>query len=370
MRKWLLLFIFIWSKGIFASQVVYDFPDGWKVWDPYYQDLLPVSPKYLSGDQLLFLELPTSISQGDLEFIAPPEISLFVDGKLVYRRHKGAADSLIRIPLSLIHENHSTGDSILIGAHGQFNPQMASSFRIRTYFTNRQLEEQEADSPYAYFLKATGSLQGLLAFAVIIVLLLLNGLRLAEPGRGGRRFSLIPDDDQAQMVGSLHFFIRVMLSSFLLAVLGSLFYQDGGVLGWSAVDSLFQNKTVFGNVSALFFVFIFMQLIKFVVVRFLAGLIGFASFAQVHYYLFTNLLYYLSLFVFGLLLVLQWQNAWTTARLAAYLPHFGAFLIVLVTVISGYNLWVREKLRNIRLISYFCTAEIIPGLIAVKFLIF
>jgi hypothetical protein len=370
MRNSLILALLLLSRLASGSQVVFDFPDGWKIWDPYYQDLLPVSQKYLSGDRLLFLELPVSISQGDLEFMAPPELSLFVDGKLIYRRSMGAADSLVRIPLSFLHENHSTGEFILIGAHGQFSPQMASSFRIRTYFSNKQMEEREQDSPYAYFLKAAGSLQGLLAIAVVVVLLLLNGLRLAEPGRGGRRFSLIPDDDQAQMVGSLHFFIRVILSSFLLAILGSLFYQDGGALGWKAVDTLFHNKTVFGNVSSLFFVFIFMQLVKFIVIRFLAGLIGFASFAQVHYYLFTNLLYYLSLFVFGALLVLQWQNAWTTARLASYLPHFGAILIVLVTVISGYNLWVREKLRNIRLISYFCTAEIIPGLIAVKFLIF
>lgn len=365
-----ILFISVQSFGAPTTyRVLKDMSNEWYEYNKFYQTFVPsVVPSASSTTAGVFLS-DLELQNNILSFYGSPGLTVFIDNQLVYKfketkpkreyieLKKWSTFSSAR-PLLILFYHPSTKlfkDSLSLGIiHSSMNKQESTSevssnlfpIHIKSYYLNN-----------SFLIGLITLFMVLLVFYKFVLL------------KGGSLISISVDRSTELMLldksGGLSFYLIVINS----VIYGILFY----ILGFKEYIQFnipFMGASVkSGHWNYFLYVFLFLFVVQYLKVIYvkLLNIVTFNSgVASLENYILLHYLFQIGLFV--LIFVCLFRAIWPEFHIwmAHYLNSLLYLILFFVSLLASYMIIIRSELKNIYLISYICTAELVPLSIAYR----
>ena len=349
--------------------VIKDLSNDWQVYDKYYQSFIPLLTKestiHRGG---VFISKNTSQSYL-LSFYSNNGLSLFVENKLIYKHPTNAPSHRVWIPMKSI-EKEVVQDPYLILFHNTSSPLYIDSLSIQSVLPKGG-KESKSGIVQSILLRKNIFQRDVFIFSILIFCVVLVFYKFVF--MKGRTLINIGLDRNTELL----LLDRSGLMSITLIIINSLLYMmiyyvlvaEYAVFFNFPFRSLFQSETS-SYVLYLFSSFAIMQTLKIVYIKIINELTFPSGVSPLQNYLLLNYLFQTGLFVLpALLFVIALFPSTYIIDLVGSATGLFFIILVIISVLTSYMIYVRSELRNIYLFSYICTAEIVPLIIAYRVLL-
>lgn len=364
--KWFIMGMLFAVAEAMASVPVANLNEGWLVFDNSYKSFVPYIPSQ-EVPKVLYYSLKPSKFQGDtLQFVSHKGICMYFNYRLVYQ-NTNQGETLIKIPISKLSTG-ITSDSVILAF---YNPDglRVNALKAQVVTPGKITAKRLSSIPFDFLpvkLRKGGVWDNVLLFSVLSVLLLLIISKV-----------IFPDDVSfLQLVGMNYSSKTTIASGFLSGILVIKIFINSICIstfiyfmlhGGGMENHLIQGETSSISYWYILFWAIFVHILKFTYNYLCANFSHTTHLLQIQNGMFVNLFYIANLF---LLTVLIASNL--SPSISKWLGNQSGQIIVFYLVIPVFflvlNIIKQSGLRNVYLFSYICTAEILPLLVALKFL--
>ncbi|MFN8416663.1 MAG: DUF4271 domain-containing protein [Cytophagaceae bacterium] len=354
---------------------VKDMSDDWYVYDKYYQKFVPqVEDNIVVNKAGVFIG-EEFLQDGYLSFYATNGLTCFIDNQLIYKYTSLGKGERVYVPIKQLAEVSSQKPLFVLFYHPRFQL-FQDSLEVSLPITPDQLNSLNQKSR-ANVISAPIQIknqdwdQGVMILLIVILVgllifykhVLLKGGQLLHVGIDRSTELMLSDKS-----GSLTLYL-VVLNAFLYTL---IFYVAGfnGHLRFNIpfwVSPLNMNATDF-----VIYVFLFLtgvQLLKLVYVKMLNEFTFDSGVSSLENYIILNYLYQLGLVWLIIILLIKalWPGVFEgDAKIIAVIFYL---ILILVSLLASYMIFVRSELKNVYLFSYICTAELVPISIAYRILL-
>lgn len=366
-----IMFIFCMKSNAEIGKyiVVKDLSNDWQVYDKYYQSYIPLLDKKIpiqSGG--VFLQKNIG-SEYYLSFYSTRGLTLFIENKLIYKHATNKPSFRVRIPIQSISKFQSQDQYLLLFYN------VTSSLYIDSLNLQMQLpakyQETRDNWTQVSLLRANVQHRNVFIFSILLFCTVLVFYKFVF--MKGRTLINIGLDRNTELL----LLDRSGMMSITLIVINSLLYMIiyYVLLGDEVIYFNFPFKFPFSSDPGLYIYYLFstfalMQVLKIFYIKIINELTFPSGVSPLQNYLLLNYLFQAGLFILPLLLfsiaLLPYSYIQEVAK---YATLFFFIILVIISVLTSYMIYSRSELRNIYLFSYICTAEIVPLIIAYRFLL-
>lgn len=349
--------------------VVKDLSNDWQVYDKYYQSYIPLLDKKIplqSGG--VFLQKNIG-SEYYVSFYSSRGLALFVENKLIYKHPTNKDPLRVQIPIQNINK-FSSQDQYLVLFYNATSALYVDSLCLQMKLPSNYKETENGWTQVS-LLRANLNhrhvfIFSILLFCIILVLykfIFMKGRTLINIGLD-RNTELLLLDRSGMMSITL-----IIINSFLYMIIFYVLLRD------EVIYFNFPFKFPFASNPAsyiyyLFSIFAFMQVLKIIYIKVINELTFPSGVSPLQNYLLLNYLFQAGLLILPALLFSIALFPLSYIQVAArYATLFFFIILVIISVLTSYMIYSRSELRNIYLFSYICTAEIVPLIIAYRFLL-
>jgi|GEM_PF-3845540 len=369
MTRSLLFFVFFMMathSSVYADVPVERLDQSWMVFNDSYKTYVPYIPSEESPKVLYYSLKPSKYQRDTLQFMSDKGLCIYFDYRLIYQNNEKGA-RLIKIP---IHKLSSLGnaDSVLLAFYRQEGINV-SRLKAVIVTQGHLLKAKSGDVGIVtsnILPRSTNNWPRTLLYTVLSVILLLVVGKVIFPE--GVSFWRLLGSMNAGAGGPLNgllwvkiFINSLCISTFTYFLLTSVWVSESPLLTEFAFT---KNSVSYGSI--LFWT-LMMHLLKFGFNYVCANFSNMAHLLQAQNFMFVNLFYVLNLVLLPLLIfcnvsavLSEWVVQNSTQVIGLYFTIPVVVLIINIIKLSG--------LRNVYLFSYICTAEILPLILALKFL--
>ena len=367
--KWFLIGLFFTVAEAIASVPIANLNEGWLVFDNSYRSFVPYIPSQ-ETPKVLYYSLKPSKFQGDtLQFFSYKGTCLYFNYRLVYQNNNQGAATLIKIPISKLSMG-VTSDSVILAFYKPDGLNI-NVLKAQIITPGRISERLISSIPFDFLrikLRKSSAWDNVLLFSVLSVLVLLSISKVIFPD--DRSFLQLIGLNYGKVTTANGFLngiliVKIIINSICISTFIYFIFQIGVITG---TENLVTNGEVY-SVSYWYILFwaIFVHILKFTYNYLCANFSHTLHLLQIQNSMFVNLFYIVNLFLLTVLIastlspsVSKWLAMVSGQIIVFYLITPVLFLII--------NIIKRSGLRNVYLFSYICTAEILPLLVALKFL--
>lgn len=349
--------------------VIKDLSNDWQVYDKYYQSYIPFLDKQLSIQSGgVFLDATINPSYY-LSFYSTKGLSVFIENKLIYKHPTNQKDFRTRIPIQKLIKNINQDQYLVLFYNTTSNVYVDSlSLQTELPYTYKEAKQGWVQSSFlrTYVNSNAVFIYSIIIFSVVLVFykyLFMKGRTLINIGIDRNTELLLLD--------------RSGLMSITLIIINSLLYM--------IIFYIFlHGKTIYFNfpfkfpfssnpssyIYYLFTTFALMQVLKIIYIKAINELTFPSGVSPLQNYLLLNYLFQAGLIILPTLLFVRALFSIEYLHiLTNYATYSFFFILVIISVLTSYMIYSRSELRNIYLFSYICTAEVVPLIIAYRFLL-
>lgn len=366
-----IMFIFCMKSNAEVGKyiVVKDLSNDWQVYDKYYQSYIPLLDKKIpiqSGGVFLQKNID---SEYYLSFYSTRGLTLFIENKLIYKHSTDKPSFRARIPIQSISKFQSQDQYLLLFYN------VTSSLYIDSLSLQMQLPAQYQEVKGSWtqisLLRANTHHRNVFIFSILLFCTVLVFYKFVF--MKGRTLINIGLDRNTELL----LLDRSGMMSITLIVINSLLYMiiyyvllRGEVIYFNFPFKFPFSSNVGSYIYYLFFTFALMQILKIIYIKIINELTFPSGVSPLQNYLLLNYLFQAGLFILpALLLSIALFPLSYIQEAARYATLFFFIILVIISVLTSYMIYSRSELRNIYLFSYICTAEIVPLIIAYRFLL-
>jgi len=365
--KWFIIGILFAVVEATASVPVAHLSDGWLVFDNSYKSFVPYIPSKESPKVLYYSLKPSKFQHDTLQFISHKGVCLYFNYRLVYQNtNKG--ETLIKIPISKLSTG-ITSDSVILAFYKP-DGLLVSAMKAQILTQGKITPGLLSSLPFDFLpvkLRKDRVWDNVLLFSVITVLLLLIISKMIFPDDVsflqliGMNYSGKTTTASGFLNGIL--IVKILINSICVSTF-IYFILHGGV---GTADLFGQGDS--NSISYWYILFwtIFVHILKFTYNYLCANFSHTTHLLQIQNGMFINLFYIANLFLLTVLIASN-LNPSISKWLVAQSGQIIVFYLIIPVFFLVLNIIKRSGLRNVYLFSYICTAEILPLLVALKFL--
>lgn len=349
--------------------VVEDLSDDWQVYDKYYQSFIPLLTKDAEVQRAgVFLAKNVNRTYF-ISFYSTRGLSVFVENKLVYKHPLNAPANRIRLAIKEL-EAEVIQDPYLVLFHNTSMPLYIDSLNLQSVLPENYVASKNSITQSILLRKnifhREGFVFSILIFCVVLVFykfVFMKGRTLINIGLD-RNTELLLLDRSGLMSVTL-----IIINSLLYMMIYYVLATEYAVFFNFPFRSIFQTDTS-SYMLYLFSSFAIMQTLKIVYIKIINELTFPSGVSPLQNYLLLNYLFQIGLFVLPLLLFAISSLPYSyVIGLADYATLLFFIILVTISLLTSYMIYVRSELRNIYLFSYICTAEIVPLIISYRVLL-
>lgn len=349
--------------------VVKDLSNSWQVYDKYYQSYIPLLDKSLSIQSAgVFLQKNTSVEYF-LSFYSTKGLTLFVENKLLYKHATGKPSFRMRIPIQEIGK-YQYQDQYLVLFYNNTSQLYIDSLNIQSALPLRYQQVKE-DWAQTSLLRTNIYDRNVFIFSILLFCSILVFYKFIF--MKGRSLINVGLDRNTELL----LLDRSGMMSITLIIINSLLYMiifyvllRGGTLYFNFPFKFPFSSNIESYIYYLFFTFGLMQILKIIYIKVINELTFPSGVSPLQNYLLLNYLFQAGLIILPALLFTNALLPLSYVEFAtSYATLFFFIILVIISVLTSYMIYSRSELRNIYLFSYICTAEIVPLIIAYRFLL-
>jgi hypothetical protein len=369
--RFILIFIVTGILEAFASVPITNLNDGWLVFDNSYKSFVPYISSQESPKVLYYSLKPRKFNGDTLQFISHKGLCLYFDYRLVYQ-NTSKGETLIKIPINKLASGISS-DSVILAFY-KADGIYVNGLKAQIITRGKMIPKQIISNPFDFLhikLRKGSSWNDILLFSVMAVLLLLIISKV-----------IFPDEISFLQLVGMNYSSKVMYGSgFLNGILIVKIIINSICISTFTYFILHtegeQTKTILGMYSQtegnsisywyIMFWVLFVHILKFTYNYLCANFSHMTPLLQSQNFMFVNIFYMVNLLLLTILIatnlspsISKWIVDQSGQIIVIYLVIPIFFLVINIIKLSG--------LRNVYLFSYICTAEILPLLVALKFL--
>jgi hypothetical protein len=366
--KWFLIGLFFTVAEAMASVPVDNLNDGWLVFDNSYRSFVPYIPSK-EAPKVLYYSLKPSRFQGDtLQFVSHKGICLYFNYRLVYQ-NTTQGETLIKIPITKLSSG-ITSDSVILAFYKPDGLRI-SSLNAQIMTSGRISEKQRTFSSFDFLpikLRKASAWDNVLLFSVLAVLLLLVMSKVIFPDDVsflqlvGMNYKSKANSATGFLNGML--IVKIIINSICISAF-IYFILHMGVINRNEEVLSSENYAI--SYWYILFWAVFVHILKFTYNYLCANFSHTANLLPIQNGMFVNLFYIANLFLLAVLIASNLSPS-ISKWLALQSGQIIVFYLVVPVLFLVINIIKRSGLRNVYLFSYICTAEILPLLVALKFL--
>jgi len=349
--------------------VAKDLSNDWQIYDKYYQSYIPLLDKNVaiqSGGVFLQNNIGAEYY---ISFYSTRGLALFVANKLIYKHGTNKTPFRARIPIQTISKFQSQ-DQYLLLFHNAISNLYIDSLSLQIQLPNKYQETKD-DWAQVSLLRANIYQRNVFIFSILIFCAILVFYKFVF--MKGRTLINIGLDRNTELL----LLDRSGMMSITLIVINSLLYMIiyYVLLRNDVIYFNFPFKFPFSSnvgiyIYYLFFTFALMQILKTVYIKVINELTFPSGVSPLQNYLLLNYLFQAGLFILPTLLFsIALLPLSYIQEASKYATLFFFIILVIISLLTSYMIYSRSELRNIYLFSYICTAEIVPLIIAYRFLL-
>jgi len=367
-----LIFLFIELPCSLLGQskiIVADLRDDWMYFDKEYNAYFPLLTNekrmLTSASQLVDLK---KYSLYNLNFVAQPGLSLFINNKIVY---DNVSDQTLNVSLGidslpkgsgnekdlLTFYNHSGNlpiHQIVVGTVANIDTTTKMENGIKPHPRN-------IDSSHSYF--------------IIFFLIIITGIAILK-NRYPKKFyelfrfsNLIPEMDENVVwdLSSFPILLFIIINSLCVALI--LFVINNQFeLNSALLLNIFNMKSVLGilMISGAFFL---IYLVKYFQLKVTGWIFNLKEIVKIQFFELMKVSLKINTFLTVLILIFYSSGYFKLTIDFNYFIYFTVFSLLIVLFRVGYLTFTLTGFRNIYLFSYLCTTEIVPLVILVKLIL-
>ncbi len=369
MKLKFLLFVILYTLQytVWATVPVERLDHSWLVFNDSYKTYVPFIPGTEAPKVLYYSLKPKKFQQDTLQFMSDKGLCVYFDYRLIYQNTERGS-RLIKIPIKKL-ASIAASDSVLLAFYRQDG--------INTNRLEAQIVTQGnlidhlsmvVDSSFLSIIpRTTEAWPNILLYTVLSVLLLLVIGKVIFPE--GISFWRLMDSMSAGTGGPLNglLWIKILINSICIStfayfLLTSVWTEDDA----SSLSDVSLAKTKVSYAYILFWAF-FMHLVKFAYNYICANFSNMKHLLQSQNFMFVNLFYVLNLVLLAFLIALNISPE-LSDWLLQFSPQLIGFYFIIPILMLVVNIIKLSGLRNVYLFSYICTAEVLPLIMALKFL--
>ena len=363
--KWLLIAMLFTVAEAMASVPVANLSEGWLVFDNSYKSFVPYIPSQ-EVPKVLYYSLKPSRYQGDtLQFVSHKGICLYFNYRLVYQ-NTNQGETLIKIPVSKLSTG-ITSDSVILAFYKP-DGLRTNSLKAQIITPGKMSAKQLISLPFDFLhikLRKAGTWDNVLLFSVLAVLLLLIISKVIFPDDIsflqliGMNYSSKINTASGFLNGIL--MVKIIINSICISTFIYFIFHAG------TANILTDGEGYSISYWYILFWAIFVHILKFTYNYLCANFSHTTHLLQIQNGMFVNLFYVVNLFLLAVLIASNLSPS-VSKWLASQSDQIIVFYLVTPVLFLILNIIKRSGLRNVYLFSYICTAEILPLLVALKFL--
>ncbi|WP_018343172.1 DUF4271 domain-containing protein [Cytophaga aurantiaca] len=349
--------------------VVKDLSNDWQVYDKYYQSYIPLLDKKTSiqnGGVFLHNNIG---SEYYVSFYSTRGLTLFVENKLIYKHATNKDPFRARIAVQSISKFQSQ-DQYLLLFYNATSRLYTDSLSLQMLLPSTYQETKDSWAQVSllrsniYYRNVF--IFSILLFCVILVLykfIFMKGRTLINIGLD-RNTELLLLDRSGMMSITL-----IVINSLLYMIIYYILLRDDAVYFNFPFKFPF-SSSIGSYIYYLFSTFALMQVLKIIYIKVINELTFPSGVSPLQNYLLLNYLFQAGLFILPVLLFsIALLPISYVHHMASYATLFFFIILVIISLLTSYMIYSRSELRNIYLFSYICTAEIVPLIIAYRFLL-
>jgi hypothetical protein len=353
---------------------VKDMAEDWFVYDKYYQKFVPqVEDNLIVNKAGVFIE-ESYLANGYLSFYATNGLTCFIDNQLIYKYTTVGKGERVFVPLKKWAEGSTQKPLFILFYHPRFQLYQ-DSLEICLPITSEQLSTLNSNKVKTISAPIKTKNQDWDQGLLIILIVLLAGVLIFYKHvllKGGQLLHIGIDRSTELMLsdksGSLTLYLVV-----LNALLYTIIFYIAGFNGHLRFNIPFWVSP--WSMDAMYFVvyvFVFLtgvQLLKLLYVKLLNEFTFDSGVSSLENYILLNYLYQLGLV--WLIIILLMKSLWPGmfAGDAQYVVVTFYLILIFVSLLASYMIFMRSELKNVYLFSYICTAELVPISIAYRILL-
>lgn len=356
------------GKDSLDNVVISDLRSDWLVYNKEYKSYFPLSGKkenLISATQVIDLNKYTSYN---LNFVADPGLSLFVNSKLVYRNNTPEQKKVI-IKIDTLEKTGGNEKEVITF----FNS--SRQLPLNTIFIGNSAPHhiESANNlhfPVARNIEASNTLYILVFLAILTVIAILRN-RYPKKFYALFRFSnILPDNDENAVmdVTSVPVFLFILINSFCAALILFVIKKEYDLNSLQFLNIL-NTKSVLGilMVSGVLCV---IYLIKYLQLKIIGWIFNLKELVKFQFFELMKVSLKINLFLTVLILIFHSSGYFNFGIDFNYFFYFIILSLLIVLLRVGYLTFTLSGFRNIYLFSYLCTTEILPLIIIIKLILF
>lgn len=366
----LFLLIAVQAKGkdSLDNVVISDLRSDWLVYNKEYKSYFPLSEKkenLISATQVIDLNKYASYN---LNFIADPGLSLFINSKLVYRNNT-SEQKRVTIKIDTLEKTGGNEKEVITF----FNP--SRQLPLNTIFIGNSAPHhiESANNlhfPVARNIESSNTLYILVFLAILTVIAILRN-RYPKKFYALFRFSnMLPDNDENAVmdVTSVPVFLFILINSFCAALILFVIKKEYDLNSLQFLNIL-NTKSVLGilMVSGVLCV---IYLIKYLQLKIIGWIFNLKELVKFQFFELMKVSLKINLFLTVLVLIFHSSGYFNFGIDFNYFFYFIILSLLIVLLRVGYLTFTLSGFRNIYLFSYLCTTEILPLIIIIKLILF
>jgi hypothetical protein len=349
--------------------VIKDLSNNWQVYEKSYLSYIPVFDKQTpiqSGGVFLDDNIdPTNF----ISFYSTDGLSLFVENKLVYKHPTGKDAFRARLPIEKLNAFRSQ-DRYLLLFHSNTGYLYVDSLYLQAALPTTYKESKpgwvETSLLRTNIHGRNVFIYSIIIFCVVLVFykfVFMKGRTLINLGLDRNTELLLLD--RSGMMSATLIIINALLYMIIFYVL-----LNGRTLYFNPPFKLPFTANPNNYIYYLFFAFCIMQLLKIIYIKIINELTFPSGVSPLQNYLLLNYLFQTGLVILPtLLFLIALFPIHYMFFIADYATSTFFVILVIISLLTSYMIYSRSELRNIYLFSYICTAEIVPLIIAYRFLL-
>lgn len=350
-----------------ASVPVVNLEDNWLVFESSYRSYVPYIPTK-DAPKVLYFSLKPSKYKGDtLQFASQKGLCLYLNYRLIYQ-NTNHGETLVKIPVSKLSTS-ITSDSVLLAFYKSDGLRVKG---LKAHIMTAGKRPNTSSILSLDFLKIKLRKEvgwhSVLLLSVLSIFVLLTISKVLFPEDSVNFLQLFGVNYTTKNLPSAGFMNGIMIvkiiinsiciSTFIYFILNTDF---GSVKFWTQTEGNFLS---YWNI--LFWA-IFVHILKFTYNYLCANFSHTTHLLAIQNGMFVNLFYVVNLLLLTLLIASNFSPS-ISSWVALQSGQIIVFYLITPVFFLILNIIRRSGLRNVYLFSYICTAEILPLLVALKFL--
>ena len=362
----LFIFLLIIVRNVFAAVPIEDLSNSWLVFDASYKAYVPYIPAGESPKILYYSLKPKKFQQDTLQFMSDKGICVYADYRLIYQNTESGT-RLIKIPIQKL-ASIATSDSVLLAFYREDGIKVNS---LAAFIATQGLAKENSAKANRGFLnilpRHLGSWSTVLVLVILVVIIMLVINKAIFPE--GVSFGKLIGSMNAGSAGPLNglLWAKIIINSVCFATFVYFIQTSAAANQVSSPSSQLAIPENDISFSVIFFWAFSVHILKFGYNYCCANFSNMTHLLQSQNFMFVNLFYVLNLSLLSLL-VLSNISVKMENWLLSFSSQIGVLYFVVPIFVLIVNIIKLSGLRNVYLFSYICTAELLPLILALKFL--